>query len=135
MEAMFHAAPLGILLVDENMTVVRANDTIKRMLHRDYSQIVNHPLGYALGCINSTDSNKGCGFGRACAKCLLKNTISSVLESGQSVQEVEIHPTLQVDNEQIKPWFCISIEPVMIDGCTCLIIAMDDITQRKKTEK
>ncbi len=131
-QAIFHAAPLGILLADENMTVVRANDTIKGMLHRDYSQIVNHQLGYALGCINSTDSNKGCGFGRACAKCLLKNAISSVLELGQSVQELEIHPTLQANNRQIKPWFCISIEPVMIDGCTCLIIALEDITQRKR---
>jgi len=135
LQAMFHAAPLGMLLTDENMIVARANDTIKRMLHKDYSQIVNHQLGYALGCINSTNSNKGCGFGRACAKCLLKDAISSVLDSGQSIQELEIHPTLQVDNGQIKPWFCISIEPVMIDGCRCLIITLDDISQHKKAEK
>jgi DNA-binding NarL/FixJ family response regulator len=135
LEAMFHAAPLGMLLTDENMIVARANDTIKRMLHRDYSQIVNHRLGYALGCINRTDSKKGCGFGRACAKCVLKNTISRVLDSGKSVQKLEIHPTLQVDNGQIKPWFCISIETVIIDGCTCLIIALDDITQCKKIEE
>lgn len=135
LEAMFHAAPLGMLLTDENMIVARANDIIKRMLHRDYYQIVNHQLGYALGCINSTDSNKGCGFGRACAKCVLKNAISSVLDSGKSVQELEIHPTLQMDNEQIKPWFYISIEPVIIDGCTCLIIALDDITECHKAEE
>ena len=135
LEAMFHAAPLGMLLTDENMIIAHANDTIQRMLHRDYSQIVNHRFGYALGCINSTDSNKGCGFGRACAKCLLKNAISSVLDSGQSVQELEIHPTLHVYNGQIKPWFLISIEPVMIDGCTCLIIALDDITQGKKADE
>jgi CheY-like chemotaxis protein len=133
-EAMFHAAPLGMLLVDENMIISHANDTIKRMLHKDASQIVNHRLGYVLGCINSTKSNKGCGFGRACAKCLLKNAISSVLDSGQSVQGLEIHPTLQVDNGEIKPWFSISIEPVIVDGCTCLIIAVDDITQQKMAE-
>jgi len=133
-EAMFHAAPLGMLLVDENMIIARANNAIKRMLHKDYSQIVNHRLGYTLGCINSTKSKKGCGFGRACAKCLLKNAISSVLDSGQSVQELEIHPTLQVDNGQIKPWFRISIERVIVDGCTCLIITVDDITQRKKAK-
>jgi CheY-like chemotaxis protein len=135
LQAMFHTAPLGMLLVDENMIIARANDTIKRMLHKDYSRIVNHQLCYALGCINNTDSNKGCGVGRACAKCLLKNTINSVLDSGQPVQELEIHPTLQAGNEIIKPWFCISIEPVTIDGCTCLIIALDDITQHKTAEE
>ena len=134
LEAIFHAAPVGMLLADKNMIVVRANDTIRQMLNREYPQIVNHRIGYAMGCINSADSDKGCGFGRACAECLLKNAISSVLDSGQSAQNVEIHPTLQVDNGQIMPWFCVSVEPVTIDGCTRLIIAMDDITQRKKAK-
>ena len=135
LEAIFHAAPVGMLLADENMIVGRANDTIKRMLNREFPQIVNHRIGYALGCINSTDSDKGCGFAKACAKCLLKNAISSVLNSGKSVQELEIRPTLNVQNELIMPWFCVSVEPVMIDGCTRLIIAMDDISRLKKAEE
>ncbi|MGB2863779.1 MAG: ATP-binding protein [Sedimentisphaerales bacterium] len=135
LEAIFHAAPVRMLLIDENMIVVRANDTIRRMLNREYPQIVNQPIGLTLGCVNSTDDKKGCGFGPACAECLLKNAMSSVLDSGKSVQEIEIHPTLQMDNEQITPWFCISVEPVMIDGCKCLIVAMDDITERKRAEE
>ena len=134
LQAMFHAAPLGMLLVDENMIIARANDTIKQMLHKDSSQIDNQRLGFALGCINCINSKKGCGLGRACKKCSLKNAISSVLESGQSIRGLEIHPTIKVDDKQIKPWFCISIEPVMVDGCICLIIAVDDITLRKKAE-
>ena len=135
LEEMFHAAPLGMLLTDENLIIARANDTITQILHRDYSQIVNRRLGNALGCINSINNKKGCGFGRSCAKCSLKNAICSVLDSSQPVQELEIHPTLQVDGGQIKPWFCISIEPVIIDGCSCLLIALNDITQRKKAEE
>ena len=134
LEAIFHAAPVGMLLANENMIIVRANDTIRRMLNREYPQIINHKIGCALGCINSANSDNRCGSGRACAYCSLKNTIRSVQNSGQAVYEVEIHPTLQVDNEQIKPWFCLSVEPVMIDGCTRLIIAMNDITQRKEAE-
>jgi CheY-like chemotaxis protein len=134
LEAMFHAAPLGMLLVDDNMIIARANDAIQRMLHRDYTQIVNHRLCCAIGCIDSTNSNKAHGFSQACAKCLFKKAINSVLDSGQSVQDLEMHPTLKVDNKQIKPWFCASIERVIVDGCTCLIIAVDDITQRKMAE-
>ena len=134
LEAIFDAAPVGMLLADENMIIIRVNSVVKQMLHREYPQIINRPIGSALGCINSADSDKGCGFGRACAECLLKNAMSSVLNSGQSVREIEIHPTLQMDNEQITPWFCISVEPVMIDGCKHLIVATNDITQRKKAE-
>ena len=134
LEAMFNSAMVGMLLIDENMIIARANDAIKRMLHKNYSRIVNHRLGYALGCINSTNSKKGCGFEQACKKCLLKNAINSVLDSGQSVLGLEIHLTLKVGNKKIKPWFCISIEPIIIDGCTCLIIALDDLTQHKKAK-
>ena len=132
LQAMFHTAPLGMLLVDENMIVARANDRIKQMLHKDYSQIVNHQLCYALGCTNSTNRKKGRRFGRACQKCLLHNAINSVLDTGQSIQDLEIHPTLQVNSGRIKPWFIVSIEPITVDGCTCLIVSLDDITKRKK---
>jgi DNA-binding response OmpR family regulator len=132
LQAMFHTAPLGMLLVDENMIVARANDTIKQMLHKDYSQVVNHQLCYALGCINSTNNTERCGFGRACQKCLLKNAINRVLDTGQSIQDLEIHLTLQIKSERIKPWFSVSIEPITVDGCTCLIIAFDDITRQKE---
>ena len=134
LEAMFHSATVGMLLVDENMIIARANDVMKRMLHKNSSQIINHRLGNALGCINSTNGNKVCGFGQACEKCPLKKAISSVLDSGQSVEGLEIHPTLKAGNKKIKPWFCISIERAIIDDCTCLIIAVEDITQPKKAK-
>jgi len=60
LEAIFHAAPVGMLLADENMIIGRANDTIKRMLHREYPQIVNQRIGYALGCINSVEFGPIC---------------------------------------------------------------------------
>jgi len=134
LEAIFHAVPVGMLLADENMIVARANDTIMRMMHREHSQIVNQPICRILGCVNSTDDDKGYGQEQPCAECLLKNAVDTVLHSGRSVQEIEINPTLRVEYRQIRPWFCISVEPVTIDGCRRLIVAMVDITERKKAE-
>ena len=135
LEAIFEAAPVGMLLTDENKIVDRVNYTITEMLHREYDQIINRPIGLALGCINSINSEEGCGFGPACVGCLLKKAMSSVLDSGQSVREIEIHPTLLVDHRQIKPWFCVSVKPVMIGGRKHLIVAINDITQRKRAEE
>jgi len=128
-QSMFHAASLGMLLVDDNMIVARANDTILQMLHKDNSQIVNHRLDYVLGWINSTNNKKGCG--KTCKKCPLKKAVNNVLDSGQPVKDLEIHPTLNVDNKQIKLWFRICIERVIVEGCTCLILTVDDITKHK----
>jgi signal transduction histidine kinase len=124
-----------MLLTDENMIVDRVNYTMMEMLHREYARIIDQPIGLALGCINNNNSDEGCGFGPACSECLLKKAMYSVLESGQSVKEIEIHPTLQLDNRQIKPWFCISVKPVIVGGCKHLIVAINDITQRKRAEE
>jgi signal transduction histidine kinase/CheY-like chemotaxis protein len=135
LEAIFDAAPVGMLLTDENMIVNRVNYTIKEMLQKEYTRIINKPIGLALGCINSTESEKGCRFGPACEECLLKKAMISVLDSGQSAQEIEINPTLQLDTQQIKPWFCISVKPVMVGGRRHLIVAINDITHRKRAEE
>ncbi|MHC4424856.1 MAG: PAS domain-containing sensor histidine kinase [Planctomycetota bacterium] len=134
LEAIFDAAPVGMLLADENVIVTHANDTIRQMCHREYSQIINQQIGGALGCVNSTYNEKGCGYGPACAGCLLKNAIKSVLDFGQSVRGVEMHPTLEIDNKKIAFWLRISVEPTIIDGRRHVIAAIDDITDRKKAE-
>jgi len=149
LEAIFDAVPVGMLLVDENMIVKRVNDAIKQMLRSEYPQIINQRVGGALGCINSTwvpkrkkgrlgdpaYNEKGCGYSPACATCPLQKTIESVLDSEQSVHEVEIHPTLKVDNKEITPWLCISAQPAIIEGHKHVVIAINDITDRKEAEE
>ncbi|MHC4752660.1 MAG: response regulator, partial [Planctomycetota bacterium] len=134
-EAIFNAAPVGMLLADENMIITRGNDTIKQMFHREYPQIVDQRIGGALGCINSICNQKGCGYAPACSRCLLKDTIRTVLDSGRSVRNIEIHPTLKIDNKKITLWLRISAEPVIINGHRYVVVAVDDVTERRKAER
>jgi len=135
LEAIFDAVSIGMLLVDENMIVNRVNDAVRQMVRREYSQIINQPVGNALGCINSIYNEKGCGYSPACPACPLRKAIESALGSEQSGHEVEIQPTLKVDHKEIMPWLCISIEPVIIDDCKHVIIAIVDISARKRAEE
>lgn len=136
LEAIFDASPVGMLLVDRNLIVTRVNLAIKQIVKKEYKHIINRQIGSALGCTSSTcnEKDKGCGYGLACTDCLFQKTIKSVLESGQSVRDIEIHPTLKVDNKEITPCFSISLEPVVIDDCRHAIVALGDITERRKAE-
>jgi len=134
LETIFDAAPVGMLLADENTIITRINNAIRQIVHRDYLQIVNQQIGGALGCVNSTDNEKGCGYRPACTDCLLQKTIKNVLDSGQSVRDIEIQATLKIDNKETMPWFRMSAEPVIIDGCRHVIVALDDITGHRKAE-
>lgn len=135
LEAIFDATPVGMLLVNEDMVIKRANDAIRQMVHREFSQIINQLPGGALGCSNSTYNDMGCGHSPACTACLLRKTIKIVLDSEQPVHGLEIQPTLKVNDEEIKPWLSISAEPVIIDGCKHAVVAINDVTDRKKAEQ
>ena len=49
-EAIFDAAPTGMMLIDDNMIVKRVNEATKRMLHKNYLQIINQKVGNSLMC-------------------------------------------------------------------------------------
>ncbi|MGB8225727.1 MAG: PAS domain-containing protein, partial [Sedimentisphaerales bacterium] len=50
LEAIFDAVPVGLLLIDENLTVIRVNDAIRKMAGKNYTEIINKSIGAALGC-------------------------------------------------------------------------------------
>jgi len=135
LEAIFDAVPVGMLLVDENIIVRRVNDAIRQMVGREYSEIINRRVGGVLCCVNSVLDEKGCGYSPACKLCSLRRMVEDVLDSGQSVHGVEIHPTLKIDNKEITPWFSISAEPTIIDGFKRVVVAIEDITERKRAEE
>jgi len=134
LEAIFDAVPIGMFLVDERLLIKRANDAIRQMFHRDFSQIIGRRVGDALGCSNHLNSDDGCGYTSACPGCAFRKTIKNVFDSGESIYGLEIRPTLIIDGREIIPWFRISAKPVKIDNERHVIVAIDDITERKKAE-
>jgi PAS domain S-box-containing protein len=134
LQAIFDAAPVGMLLVNEHMVVTRVNDAVRRMVRRQYLQIIDRGVGDALGCVNSMYERKGCGYSQSCGACPLKNTIESVLDLGQPIHGLEIHPKLKIYDEETTLWLNVSAEPVMIDGHRHAVLAVDDITKRKEAE-
>lgn len=135
LEAIFDAAPIGMVLVDENMIVRRVNDAVRQMVGKDYLEIINRRLGDALGCINSTSDEQGCGSGPACKDCSFRKTIQKALDSQQSLHGVEIRPVFEVGGKKISPWLHISAEPTMIDESRHIVIAVNDVSERKEAER
>jgi PAS domain S-box-containing protein len=135
LEAIFDAAPVGMLLVDENMAVSRVNDAIRRMLRRDYQQIINRQIGDALGCVGGNDGRRRCRDCPSGSVCLLRQTMEIVRDSRRPAHDVEIRTTLKVHDHQANLWLRISAEPVKIDDRRYVLLAIDDITERKQAQE
>jgi len=135
LEVIFDAVPIGMMLVDENRKVTRVNDAIRRMVHRDFREIINNPVGIALGCVNCNSIAENCGKTRNCEKCMFRIAIENSLCSKKPSHKVEIQPTFIVEGKQISPWLNVNAIPAMIDGDRFTVIALEDITERKEAER
>lgn len=139
LEAIFDAAPIGMLLVGENMRVGRANDAVRNLTGKDYGQIINQLPGQALSCVHAAEElDQGetrCCQVSACEECQLMDVIRDALDSGLPVHGAEIQPTLFVNGREIEPSFSVNAEPVIIDGARYAVVALNDITDRARAEK
>lgn len=134
--AIFDAVPICMLLINDNMMVLRVNRALKEMVGKEYLEIINRLPGNALGCINSIDNERmECGCGLGCDTCLLRKTIKEVLASGKTIHGIEIPLTLIIGGRQTTVWFSVSAEMVNIDDKKCVVTTLDDITLRKQAEE
>ena len=104
LKAIFDAAPIGMLLLDENMIVRQVNNVTAKLVGKQVSEIINNSPGEGLGCIHSHDDPRGCGYGQFCEQCQIRKTAQKVLSSGKPVHGVEVQPTFLIDGNQASPW-------------------------------
>lgn len=128
----FEYAPLGMLIVDSNTVIKKANQAFLDMLDYDISSVVEQCFGDGIRCVGSFES--GCGNGKECTFCELRKSIKSVINTGDPCNDIIIQQTLLVNGKEISPWYKINFVPIKIDGQTHVMVVMDDITELKKAE-
>ncbi len=131
LEAIFDAAPVGMLFVNEQMVVSRANETIRHISGRNYHEIIGTSPCAALGCVGAENAEEAFD----CDECSLKTMIEVVLESDKPIRGLEIRPVLTDNGERVRPWLLVSVEPLSIDSGKHVVVALDDITDRKHAEE
>ncbi|MCF7974373.1 MAG: PAS domain S-box protein [Phycisphaerae bacterium] len=139
LEAIFDAAPIGMLLIGSNMRVRRANDAARAMAFKEYVDIINQHPGYVMGCVNASKTPKNgsmrCGDSPSCMHCQFFGTIRTSLDENRSIHGVELNPQLNVNGKVVTPWLSLSTEVVTIDGDHCVVAAINDITDRVHAER
>ncbi|HSV99341.1 MAG TPA: PAS domain S-box protein [Sedimentisphaerales bacterium] len=133
LEAIFDATPLGMLLVNDHLTVTRANGVVRQMSGKDYASIIGCGACQTLGCVHAAGLLDNPGDLRSCEGCLLRDMVRKALVADESVRGREIQLALRDDKN--RPWMAVSVEPVHIDGSKHVLIAMNDITDRKRAEE
>ncbi|MBI4187000.1 MAG: PAS domain S-box protein [Chloroflexi bacterium] len=133
MSAILENVPVALMLVDGERRVQQVNDTAARLAGRSAGEIVGLLSGEALRCLHSLDDPKGCGFGVSCQTCVIRLNVLDTLQTGRAHPQVEA--MLPLSHYQDKLSLLISTAPLRVDGQDMVLVAIQDITERKRAEE
>ncbi len=134
LQTIFDAVNVGLLLIDEEGVVKQVNHTLSRWVGRDVAACPGVQPGDFVGCIHAIGDPAGCGHTAYCAACPIRKTFQSALHSGQPVHDVEVETRLASGGEEVRLWLAVSADPLVLEGKRHAILAMNDITERKRYE-
>ena len=87
-----------------------------------------------MGCVYAVADPKGCGHTEHCGTCRIRNTLETVLRTGQPVHGVEAESTLLLDRKEVRLW--LEVTPTPDPGRQeHVILALNNITARKRAEE
>ncbi|MCP4633664.1 MAG: response regulator [candidate division Zixibacteria bacterium] len=135
LQAIFDAAQVSMLLINENVELVRANNLVAQLVGKDLKDLLKRKPGNVLNCVNAANTAGGCGHAKECSTCPLRNAIESVLRKGQEVKGVESTHHLTIYGTQQEFYFSVSAASVSIDNSRHVLLALTDITYRKRAEE
>lgn len=133
--AIFQNAPICMLLVDRERQVQRLNQTTIDFLSRPAKELIGLRQGEALGCLNSLDDPRGCGFGPVCNTCKIRLTVLDTFKTGKSHRQVEVKVPFLREGKKEERSFLVSTAPVNVSGRQRVLLCMEDVTELKQMEE
>ena len=125
------AAPAGIFLVDSGERVVECNPAAQRILQRNLSELREAKCGDLLACVRRHEDPGGCAL-PALPEMRFVHRRQEVSPVPGGIHDQEIEILRDTAAEPRSSWFMLSVEPVVLNGQTCAIVALHGITDRKR---
>ena len=135
LQAILDASQVGMLLLDEKGRVARANQATAALTGKELTDIVDRQPGDGLCCLHASRTPRGCGHTDVCFACPLRNAFERVLRTGEELRGVETEFRLIVRGLERRLWVSLGAKPLQLDGASYVLVALSDITDRKRVEE
>jgi len=135
LKAIYDNAPVMMCVVGEDTSIQFANQAFANLTDSVRTDMIGGQVGDVISCINSKHDSRGCGFGKLCKKCGLRNAIASTLETGIGNSNVEHQSTMIHNGEVIEVSLLASTALIQNGVQKSLLLCLIDITERKNIEK
>ncbi len=133
--SVFHHSPIGLIILNSDTTLEKANDYIFKYFHLSPVETKGKRFGNIFKCSSIAGTKLLCGQSEKCANCDLRNGVGIVLEKEKPLENVVIQHQFVIDGITETKWFKISASAVNIKGMKYAIVSFSDITRQKQYEE
>lgn len=129
--AVFNYSPIMNFLINDNLNILTMNKAAMKLSPKR----VEKRLGNIFNCINALSMENGCGHHLECKNCKIRNAISYTFKTKLGIHKLEAKLTVLGDKGKQTSHFVISTSLLTSLSDSVLLLSIDDITNRKITEK
>ncbi len=136
LKAIFAASPVGMMVLDESLTVQKANQAMGRIAGSNAQDLLNQPLSVVMGCQEMPSDPRGeCLQCDRNQTCRVFSAVSSVLDRHEAVHGLEVELERPMYKTRSQLWLLISVIPIEAQGDLQVLVSMQDITLRCEHER
>lgn len=133
--ALFNDVSIGILVVDENTNIVKANEYLFELFDCFQDSYQGKKFGNVFGCAYVAQDGSACGTTEKCNNCDLRNGVLYVLREDVNVKDKVVTHDFLLQGKTVKKSLKISAFPVMNKNHKNVIVTFVDITETKSLER
>lgn len=133
LQAIYDVSPVMMCLVNDRGEIEHMNRAMSEFVAtiRTSDALT---VGGTLGCLNSAEQQKGCGFGSKCGDCALRNAINTTFKTGQSCRQTEARLCSLHQGARRAIHVSASTALIRLRGKSKVLLCLEDITLRKQLE-
>ncbi len=133
LDAVLENAPSIMILVDEQVRVVRANHAAARLTGRAPSDLQGLLAGQAIACINAC-RGEGCGRNPECGSCRIRRTAEQAFRVNLDIRNLPARIRLDLHGATLERSIELSASPIIVEGTRWVLLTIDDVTERQAAE-
>jgi PAS domain S-box-containing protein len=132
LQSIFASSPVGMMVLDEEEQIINVNPAAERLFNKKLSELEHKKCGDLIACSNRYEYPQGCGYSSRCPTCPLFSGIREVFSNGRGIHDRE--SSVESGEASGRYWLQFSIEPIIFNERRHVVVAVNDITERKKAE-
>ena len=125
------AAPVMMVVVDNNGSVVLTNPAAEATFNRAVKSENLRAFGSFIDCVNSPYVPGGCGCSPGCSECPVRRIIRETMEEDKNAYKKEVVYKVERSGAEEEITMAVSSTSIRLRGADYCMLLIDDITAQK----